>query len=32
MRTILVALGALTALTGSAFAAEPAKMVDTEMG
>ncbi|MBY5337312.1 hypothetical protein HFO97_02130 [Rhizobium leguminosarum] len=32
MRTILIAMGALTALAGSAFAAEPAKMVDTKMG
>jgi predicted lipoprotein with Yx(FWY)xxD motif len=32
MRTILIAIGALTALTGSAFAAEPAKMVETKMG
>ncbi|MGR9179814.1 COG4315 family predicted lipoprotein (plasmid) [Rhizobium leguminosarum] len=32
MRTILIAIGALTALTGSAFAAEPAKTVDTKMG
>ncbi|WP_017963213.1 COG4315 family predicted lipoprotein [Rhizobium leguminosarum] len=32
MRTILIAIGALTALAGSAFAAEPAKMVDTKMG
>ncbi|AXA44300.1 COG4315 family predicted lipoprotein [Rhizobium leguminosarum] len=32
MRTILIAIGALTALAGSALAAEPAKMVDTKMG
>ncbi|MGO7486547.1 COG4315 family predicted lipoprotein [Rhizobium ruizarguesonis] len=32
MRMILIAIGALTALAGSAFAAEPAKMVDTKMG
>ncbi|NNH60352.1 hypothetical protein HLI01_26860 [Rhizobium laguerreae] len=32
MRAILIAIGALTALAGSAFAAEPAKMVDTKMG
>ncbi|NEJ95903.1 MULTISPECIES: COG4315 family predicted lipoprotein [Rhizobium] len=32
MRTILIAIGALTALAGSAFAAEPAKTVDTKMG
>ncbi|RUM03897.1 COG4315 family predicted lipoprotein [Rhizobium chutanense] len=32
MRTILIAIGALTALTGSAFAAEPAKTVETKMG
>ncbi|MGO6819866.1 hypothetical protein ACCS67_34285 [Rhizobium brockwellii] len=32
MRTILIAIGALTVLAGSAFAAEPAKTVDTKMG
>ncbi|MGO8034090.1 hypothetical protein ACC712_37820, partial [Rhizobium ruizarguesonis] len=32
MRTILIAIGALTALAGSAFEAEPAKTVDTKMG
>ncbi|NKM59211.1 hypothetical protein GFL21_32825 [Rhizobium anhuiense] len=32
MRTTLIAIGAWTALAGSAFAAEPAKMVETKMG
>lgn len=32
MRTMLIALGVLVATTLSAFAAEPAKMVDTKMG
>ena len=32
MRTMLIAIGLLSALGGSAFAAEPAKMVDTKMG
>lgn len=32
MRTMLIAIGLLSALGGSAFAAEPATMVDTKMG
>jgi len=32
MRTMLIAIGLLSALGGSAFAAEHAKMVDTKMG
>ena len=32
MRTMLIAIGLVSALGGSAFAAEPAKMVDTKMG
>ncbi len=32
MRTILIAIGALTAFTGFAFAAELTKMVETKMG
>lgn len=32
MRTVLIAIGLLSALGGSAFAAEPAMMVDTKMG
>lgn len=32
MKTMLIAIGLVSALCGSAFAAEPAKMVDTKMG
>ncbi len=32
MKTLLVSLGVLAATALSAFAAEPAKMVDTKMG
>ncbi|WP_341487459.1 hypothetical protein [Pararhizobium sp. A13] len=32
MRTMVIAIGLLSALTGSALAAAPAKMVDTKMG
>ncbi|MFC3075026.1 COG4315 family predicted lipoprotein [Shinella pollutisoli] len=32
MRTMLIAIGLVSALGGSAFAAEPAKMVYTKMG
>ncbi len=32
MRTMSIAIGLLSALGGAAFAAEPAKMIDTKLG